>query len=601
MTDGSKGIFGPSSWNGNTEPSVRRSLFALGRKSSSERKGPATAAARVAQNRQFYAYAHKANLTPTPRIPASDDPAMTAYETMLLSAPTAGSSQAATLVLLTLLVALLAKIVVALARWMRMYWCLRNVPHPKQRWPFSLAVEMWLSLAKMDPNLEETAKIFNYFDGMFKTIHDQEVTVAYYGPQPFLIATAPKAIESLLNNNCNLNKAFLYKMMRPWIGNGILIIEKEKWRSRRKLITPAFHFRVLDDYAPIMNRRARELVRRLDVMVGNGFFDVLPTVRLTAFGILFETALGVQIDEAEVQRMRLLEINDEIGASVIARMLNLAHWFDAIYNLTQASKDFRKNIEFIHEYNKRIVKQRLAEYKLGNVGADSKKSFLDILLRMHIVDGTLTEEEVKNEVTSIFIGGFETTASSITFTLFLLGNHPEVQAKVQEEIDALFADDKDRDVTIEDIKQMKYLECVVKESMRLYPPVPIIARNVDEDMNVGEYTIPKGAVAVAPIYFIQRHPKFFDEPDKFVPERFLETKEKNPFMYIPFSIGYRNCLGQKFANLEDKILLAQIMRRFTVTSKLRMEELQLSIEVVLKATQGIEIQLHPRDKPPRPQ
>ncbi|XP_077539232.1 cytochrome P450 4V2-like isoform X3 [Haemaphysalis longicornis] len=436
---------------------------------------------------------------------------------------------------------------------------------------------------------------------MFKTIHHQDITVAYYGPQPFFLATTPKTIECLLTSSSNLNKAFLYNMMRPWVGNGILIMEKEKWRSRRKVIAPAFHSRILDTYAPVMNRRAREMVRRLEAMVGNGFFDVLPAVRLAGFGILFETALGVQIDEAEVQRLRLLEINDEIGASIIARMLNIAHWLDAIYNLTQASKDFRKNVKFIHDYNRRIVKQRLAEYKAGKVAADSKKSLLDLLIHMHVVDGTLTEEEVKNEVTSIFIGGFETTASSITFTLFLLGNHPEVQAKVQEEIDELFADDTDRDVTIEDTKKMQYLECVVKESMRLYPPVPLIARTVDEDMKVGEYTIPKGSAAVAGIYFIQRHPRFFDEPDKFMPERFLDTKEKCPFLYIPFSAGLRNCTGQKFADLEDKILLAQIMRRFTVTSKLRMEELQLSLEVVLKATQGIEIQLHPRDKPPRPQ
>lgn len=508
---------------------------------------------------------------------------------------TMGSPPKATVVLAVLVAALLARIVVAVARWMRMYWYLRNVPHPEQRWPFSLVIDMWQSLSKMDPNLAVTAKIFNYFNEMFKTVYDQEVTVAYYGPQPFLIATTPKSIESVLTNSQNLNKAFLYEMMKPWIGNGILMIEKGKWRSRRKVLTPAFHFRVLDDYAPIMNRRAREMIARLDTM-GTDFFDVIPPVRFAAFGILFETALGVQIDEAEVQRMRLLEINDEIGASVIARMMNLLHWSDTLYSLTQASKEFKKNINFVHEYNRKIVKQRLSEYRMGEVKPDSKKSFLDILLHMHMVDGTLTEDEVKNEVTSIFIGGFETTAISIAYTLFLLGNHPEVQAKVHEEIDAIFVEDLERDVTAEDIKQMKYLECVVKESMRLYPPVPLIARDVDEDMKVGEFTVPKGSVAVAAIYFIQRHPKYYENPDAFQPERFLDTKEKNPFLYIPFSGGFRNCIGQKFANLEDKILLTQIMRRYTVTSKLRMDQLQLSIEVVLKAIQGLEIKIRPRNK-----
>uniref|UniRef100_L7M3S4 Putative cytochrome p450 4v2 n=1 Tax=Rhipicephalus pulchellus TaxID=72859 RepID=L7M3S4_RHIPC len=508
---------------------------------------------------------------------------------------TSGSPPKATVVLAVLVAALLARIIVAVARWMRMYWYLRNAPHPEERWPFSLVIDMWQSLSKMDPNLAVTAKIFNYFKEMFKTIYDQEVTVAYYGPQPFLIATTPKSIESILTNSQNLNKAFLYEMMKPWIGNGILMIEKGKWRSRRKVLTPAFHFRVLDDYAPIMNRRAREMITRLDTM-GTDFFDVEPVVRFAAFAILFETALGVQIDEAEVRRMRLLEINDEIGASVIARMLNLLHWSDIIYSMTQASKEFRKNINFIHEYNRKIVKQRLSEYKMGKVKADSKKSFLDILLHMHMVDGTLTEDEVKNEVTSIFIGGFETTAISIAYTLFLLGNHPEVQAKVHEEIDAIFAEDMERDVTVEDIKQMKYLECVVKESMRLYPPVPLIARDVEEDMKVGGYTVPRGSVAVAAIYFIQRHPRYYENPDMFQPERFLDTKEKNPFLYIPFSGGFRNCIGQKFANLEDKILLTQIMRRYTVTSKLRMDQLQLSIEVVLKAIQGLEIKIRPRNK-----
>uniref|UniRef100_G3MRD9 Cytochrome P450 n=1 Tax=Amblyomma maculatum TaxID=34609 RepID=G3MRD9_AMBMU len=479
---------------------------------------------------------------------------------------------------------------------MRMYWCLRNVPHPRG------AVAVLSSFGHVaEPGQNgpqprsHRQKLFNYFEEMFKTICDQEVTVAYYGPQPFLIATTPKAIEPVLTNSQNLNKAFLYQMMRPWIGNGILLIEKSIWRPRRKLLTPAFHFRVMDDYAPIMNRRAREMVRKLDA-VGTGVFDVLPIVRLAAFGILFETALGVQIDEAEVQRTRLLEINDEIGASVIARMLNLLHWPDLIYNMTQESKDFKRNIKSIHDYNRKIVKQRIAEYKVGKVGADSKKSFLDVLLHMHMVDGTLTEEDVRNEVTSIFIGGFETTASAIVYTLFLLGNHPEVEAKVLEEIDGIFGDDKERDVTIEDIKQLKYMECVFKESMRLYPPVPLIARNVDEDMKIGEHIVPRGTVAVVGIYFVQRHPKYFEKPDCFIPERFLDTKDKNPYLYIPFSGGSRNCIGQRFANLEEKILLTQIMRRYTITSKLRMDQLQLSVEVVLKAIQGIEIQIKPREK-----
>ncbi|KAM7305826.1 cytochrome P450 4V2 [Ixodes scapularis] len=449
----------------------------------------------------------------------------------------------------------------------------------------------------MDPELEVTAKIFNYFEGMFKTIEDNEVTVAYYGPQPFFIATTPTAIEPILNNTQNLNKAFLYNMMKPWIGNGILMIEKTGWRMRRKILTPAFHFRILDDYAPIMNRRAEQMVHKL-CLVKEGYFDVLPIVRLAAFGILFETALGVKIDEEEVNRKGLLKVNDEIAASVIARMVNIFHWPDVIYYRTKNAQEFKRNVEFIQAYNDRIVKTRKSEYKMGLAESESKKSFLDILLRMHMEEGSLTEDQVRDEVTSIFIGGFDTTATSISYTLYLLGHHPEVQAKLHEELDFIFGDDWERPVTVDDLKHLKYLDCVAKESMRLYPPVPLIARNIDEDVKVGEYTIPKGTVAIAAIYFMQRHPRFFPDPHSFIPERFSASKERtNPFAYVPFSGGARNCLGQRFANLEDKILLIHIMRRFEIKSKVPMTELQLSIEVVLRATQGLEIALTPRRRP----
>lgn len=497
----------------------------------------------------------------------------------------------------TFTIAIVVSVVRILAQWLRMHWHLRKIPHPKERWPFSLALDMWQALSAMDPELEVTAKIFNYFEWMFKTIEDNEVTVAYYGPQPFLIATTPTAIEPILNNTQNLNKAFLYKMMKPWIGNGILMIEKTGWRMRRKILTPAFHFRILDDYAPIMNRRAEQMVHKL-CLVKEGYFDVLPIVRLAAFGILFETALGVQIDEEEVDRKGLLKVNDEIATSVIARMVNIFHWPDVIYERTKNAQEFRRNVEFIQAYNDRIVKTRKSEYKMGLAESESKNSFLDILLRMHMEEGSLTEDQVRDEVTSIFIGGFDTTATSISYTLYLLGHHPEVQAKLHEELDFIFGDDWERPVTVDDLKQLKYLDCVAKESMRLYPPVPLIARNIDEDVKVGEYTIPKGTVAIAAIYFMQRHPRFFPDPHSFIPERFLASKERaNPFAYVPFSGGARNCLGQRFANLEDKILLIHIIRRFEIKSKVPMTELQLSIEVVLRATQGLEIALTPRRRP----
>ncbi|KAL3173419.1 hypothetical protein MRX96_042084 [Rhipicephalus microplus] len=114
-----------------------------------------------------------------------------------------------------------------------------------------------------------------------------------------------------------------------------------------------------------------------------------------------------------------------------------------------------------------------------------KQSFMDILLRMHMEEGVFTLDEIREEVNTFMIGGFDTTAMAASYAIHLLGNHPEVQAKVHEELDTVFGSDEKRPVTAEDIKQLKYLGCVIKEALRLYPPIPLIAREIGEDLSFG--------------------------------------------------------------------------------------------------------------------
>lgn len=370
-----------------------------------------------------------------------------------------------TTLILTCLLAVIGTVLVKLlTKWLRMYWILRNVPKPPGRLPFLYLLDMYRAFEKMDPRLHVTAKVYNYLRYTFENILDQDVTVAYFGPQPFLFGVTPDAMEAILKSNQNLNKSFIYQMMRPWVGNGILISDKETWKPRRKILTPAFHFRTLENYVPIMNRRAEEMVAEIEKKVTSvdTFFDIRPIVREAAFAVLFETSMGVKIDKEEVERRRLLEITEELSASIVARSANIFHWPDFIYNLTKEGREFLENIERVQVYNNEIVRRRKKEYQAGIGNDKDRKSFLDILLRLHVDEGVLTEQEVRDEVSSIFIGGFDTTATAASFALYLLGHHPEVQEKVHEEIDVVFGDDLERPITIEDIKQLKYTECVIK-------------------------------------------------------------------------------------------------------------------------------------------
>ncbi|KAH9361476.1 hypothetical protein HPB48_004581 [Haemaphysalis longicornis] len=425
---------------------------------------------------------------------------------------------------------------------------------------------------------------FKYLQGLFKSVEDQDVTVAFYGPYPFLLASTPQVVETILGDTKNVDKAFFYDMMKPWVGGGILTLGGEPWRNRRKAITPAFHFRILDDYVPIMNKRGERLMKKVASMNGE-FFNVLPISRAATLGVLFETSMGIDYDEDEIERVGYLHIHDAISDSVVNRVANFHHWFDSLYAFSSEYKEMRGT------WKKRGRLSILKQSKKRSMCRSTSfpRFSVQFLLNSAYIPGL--------DVYHCHAQGFDTTATNIAHTLYLLGHHPEIQAKVHDEIDLVCGDDWDKPLTAEDLKNLTYMECVLKESMRLYPPAPVIGRTVTRDIQIGKYTIPRGTMAIVALYFLQRHPRFFENPDAFIPERFLETKKMPTYAFTPFSAGPRNCLGQKFSMREAKILMTHVLRRFEVTSKIPMEELVMTIELILKPIQGLEIKLIPRKHP----
>ncbi|GIZ01901.1 cytochrome P450 4c3 [Caerostris extrusa] len=156
----------------------------------------------------------------------------------------------------------------------------------------------------------------------------------------------------------------------------------------------------------------------------------------------------------------------------------------------------------------------------------------------------------------------------MSWALYLIGLHKDVQEKIHEELDRIFGDDVERPVSTEDLKDMHYLDIVLKESLRIKPSVPIIARQINEETVICGYRIPKGASCLVYIHDLHRDESVFPNPEKFDPDRFLPKNSVNrhPYAYIPFSAGPRNCIGQRFAIMEEKIVISTILRNFTIES-----------------------------------
>ncbi|XP_071978708.1 cytochrome P450 4V2 [Engystomops pustulosus] len=430
----------------------------------------------------------------------------------------------------------------------------------------------------------------------------------WIGPMPFLIVYHAETIEPLLSSSKHMDKSFAYKFLHPWLGLGLLTSTGEKWRSRRKMITPSFHFAILAEFLEVMNEQSKILVEKLSSRAGKGSFNCFMDVTLCALDIICETAMGRKIQAQSNSDSDYIKAIYEMSDLIHRRQKMPWLWPDFIYHNLKAGKKHNKNLEILHSFTDQTILERAQEVKNAKASAENvdddgeeKKSkkrsaFLDMLLKVTDEAGnSLSYKDIREEVDTFMFEGHDTTAAALNWSLFLLGSHPEVQKKVHKELDDTFGL-SDRPVTMDDMKKLRYLEAVVKEALRLYPSVPFFARTITEDCTIRGFAVPKGVNVVIVPFALHRDPEFFPQPEEFKPERFLpeNASGRNPYAYIPFSAGLRNCIGQRFALMEEKVVLAAILRNFSVKANQDREQLRLVGELILRPQDGIWIELEKR-------
>lgn len=231
------------------------------------------------------------------------------------------------------------------------------------------------------------------------------------------------------------------------------------------------------------------------------------------------------------------------------------------------------------------------------IGEKNRLAFLDLMLESTYCGANITESEIKEEVDTIMFEGHDTTAAGSSFVLCLLACHQDIQERVWEEQQQIFGDSK-RSATFADTLQMNYLERVIFETLRMYPPVPVIAREVKENVKLASkpYTIPAGSTVVIGTFKIHRRKDIYDNPDEFNPDNFLpeRTQNRNYYGFIPFSAGPRSCVGRKYAVLKLKILLSTIVRSYKIYSSCTEADFKLQADIILKRTDGFRIRIEPR-------
>ncbi len=402
------------------------------------------------------------------------------------------------------------------------------------------------------------------------------------GPgKPVVFTRDPEIIQQVLQKQQKkFSKSPLQtKDLAKYIGNGLLTAEGEHWRVQRRMIQPAFHKKKLEGLLATMRKAIREELER--ILPGREQ-DVFPLMGDLAFQVVAKSLFS----NSDIrERMRELQDITETNQKMLIREMRqpyMVWWF-------KLSGRIRKHIGY-SERGRELLNELIEDRVTRKREADD---LLDMLLKATYEDGThMSRRQLIDEVLILFTAGHETTANALSFTLFLLASHPEIQEKAYREIEKNKDGEGD---TLEWIARFPYVQQCIEEGMRLYPPVYVIDRMALEEVELSGNSFPKGSLLLMSVYELHRHRSHWEHPEKFIPERFEKEKKKEmgPY-YYPFGAGPRMCIGNNFAFYEMVITLVEILSKYRMTAKT--ENMVVNPLISLKPA-GVNLQFEKRETP----
>lgn len=495
------------------------------------------------------------------------------------------------------------------ACWFRKWKALRALPGPWDGIPFWFSMHAYWTHSRSISAKDGTAVFFQIICDMCERYRGKTFKT-YLGMMPVVVLHTPDAVQTILTSKTNMKKPIVYNFIVSWLGeHNILTATGASWRFKRRLMTPAFHFRVLSDYLSTFNNNATALVERVEKLTAQQPEEPIRAVRLTqncALDIMTKVLMGVDLgSQVDTTVTSFASQFNMLMFLIGVRIFRPWMWSDAMYKRTMEGRLYQTAIEEMEKYTLGVLEKRKG--KLQQLAAELQREprddvigeeeenrhavMVDTLLKAHLHDHNYRISEIKKDIDGLLFAGTDTTTSAVGWALYLIGLHPQVEAKIHQELDEIFAYDLDRDITLEDLKRMKYLDMCFKESLRLFPPVPIIGRVLDEDVTIDGHLIPKGVTCFINMYSLHRNSEYFKDPEMYIPERFLskQVRNRHPFSYVPFSGGPKNCLGQRFAQMEAKTVMAKVLRKYTLESTRPINQLRITYEMILKARGGLRI------------
>ncbi|XP_046892693.1 cytochrome P450 4B1 isoform X1 [Hypomesus transpacificus] len=483
----------------------------------------------------------------------------------------------------------LTQLIVKRRQWL---WALEQFPGPPQHWLYGHVHEF-----KQDgTDLDKVVTWGETYPLAFQM---------WFGPfVSFLNIHHPDYVKTILAST-EPKDDLAYRFLIPWIGDGLLVSKGQKWFRHRRLLTPGFHYDVLKPYVKLMADSAKTMLDKWESHSrSKDTFELFEHVSLMTLDSIMKCAFSSNSNcQTEGGTNAYIKAVYELSDLVNLRFRVFPYHSEFIFHLSPHGFRYRKASKVAHSHTEEVIRKRKEALKdgeeLGRIQAKRNLDFLDILLCARDEDQQgLSDEDIRAEVDTFMFEGHDTTASGISFTLYSLACNPEHQQICRDEV--LHVLDGRDTMEWEDLSKIPYTTMCIKESLRLYPPVPGISRKITKPMTFFDgRTVPEGCLIGTSVFGIHRNASVWENPHVFDPLRFLPENscKRSPHAFVPFSAGPRNCIGQNFAMNELKVVVAQTLKRYHLIEDPTKKPKMLP-RLILRSLNGIHLKIEPVELEP---
>ncbi|XP_023014492.2 cytochrome P450 4c3 isoform X2 [Leptinotarsa decemlineata] len=408
----------------------------------------------------------------------------------------------------------------------------------------------------------------------------------WLGPKFVLVITDVNLAQKVMSSYKFSRKDDIYRFLETFDGKGLITSNGTKWKRDRRLMSPLFPKRNIQQYFPSILRHTKTLISILEDEVDGATINIEPFIHRCSADFVNETILGTKTKAQFGQMDNFVRTLTRMYTIIHARIVKVWLQNDYLFKLFHYYDEQERGKEVIFGFMKKTL--RNAQAGFNNY---EDRSFQPIIHKLLEIQGEVpnfaSDEEMLHHLVTLYSAAEDTITSIVSFTLVLLGMYPNIQKKLVDEVLDVMGEDK-KEIEESQLDTFEYLDMVVKDVLRLFPIAAFIVRQTEEDVRLEQWLIPKGCSVMVSIYNIHRNSNYWEKPNEFHPDHFLPDAvgKRHPFAFMPFSAGPRGCLGKSYAYMALKIMIVTILQHFHIESDGKLEDKKLKMDISIRFKDG---------------